>query len=430
MAQVSLEQVSREFPGGVRALDALDLEVADGELLVLVGPSGSGKTTTLRLIAGLERATTGTVRIAGRVVNDVAPRKRGVAMVFQHPALYPHLNVCGNLAFGLGAPWSGSWLGRWWHRMVKSTAKTQEQRTSQAVSARLHEAAATMGLANLLDRLPAELSGGEQQRVAVAKALLRRPAVFLFDEPLSHLDAQLRVEMRRELKQLHRRTASSMIYVTHDQVEAMTLGDRIAVLDRGRLQQVGTPAEVYDRPANRFVAGFVGTPGMSFCVGRLRVTEAGRDTGQGSAVAFQVGAWLIPMPRMVPAELVPYVDRPIVLGLRAGDVHLGPPSGVAGDGVEAMVALVEPLGDAKIVHLEWDRNELDEAHGATAVEHYTAVGQQSRYLACQADGDAHVPAGDRVRVWLDLRRAYWFDPKSGVNVCPQSTAAAVENPAA
>jgi multiple sugar transport system ATP-binding protein len=432
MAQVSLEQVSREFPGGVRALDALDLEVADGELLVLVGPSGSGKTTTLRLIAGLERATSGTVRIAGRVVNDVAPRKRDVAMVFQHPALYPHLNVYGNLAFGRGSPWSDGWLGKWWHRMVKPTSKTQEQLGSQSVSARLREAAATMGIERLLDRLPAELSGGEQQRVAVAKALLRRPAVFLFDEPLSHLDAQLRVEMRRELKQLHRRTAGTMIYVTHDQVEAMTLGDRIAVLDHGRLQQVGTPTEVYDRPANRFVAGFVGTPGMSFCVGRLRLTEVDRDAGSGGTVVFQVGAWSIPMPMSLPVELMAYLDRPIVLGLRSSDVHLRPmPAGVDGAGVEAEVALVEPLGDAKIVHLEWGRSETAEVPATrAAAENCHATDQQSRYLACQAGADAHVAAGDRVRVGLDLRRAYWFDPKSGANVCPRSAVAVAENPAA
>ena len=291
-----------------------------------------------------------------------------------------------------------------------------------------------MDISRLLGRLPTELSGGEQQRVAVAKALLRRPAVFLFDEPLSHLDAKLRVEMRRELKQLHRRTGGTMVYVTHDQVEAMTLGDRIAVLDQGRLQQVGTPAEVYERPANRFVAGFVGTPAMSFCLGQLR-----RDEAQGGTVTFQSGVWSIPVETYERPELLAYLNRPIVLGLRSGDVHLRSATDVEPGGVETVVALVEPLGDVNILHLEWDCVEPSSGAAADGGPVGNSVndrqngsdnGQQSRYLACQASAAAHVAAGDRVRVGIDVRRAYWFDPESGLNLCQGITASTVENPIA
>ncbi|HEV3025438.1 MAG TPA: ATP-binding cassette domain-containing protein, partial [Pirellulales bacterium] len=255
MASVVLAGVSRVYPGGVAAVDHLDLEIRDQEFLVLVGPSGCGKTTTLRLIAGLERASAGTIRIGDRVVNDLAPRRRNIAMVFQGYALYPHLTVHGNLAFGLELRCAADWFGRLRQR-VWPVAKDRvgKRRGAEAVERgqvdeRVRQAAAALGIEPLLDRRPAELSGGQRQRVALGRAIVHEPAAFLFDEPLSNLDAQLRVEMRRELKQLHRRLATTMIYVTHDQVEALALADRIAVMEQGRVRQVGPPQEVYDQPS-------------------------------------------------------------------------------------------------------------------------------------------------------------------------------------
>src|SRR3989304_1842028 len=259
MAGVTLEQVTRTFrtrKGEVRAVDDLSLSVGDGEFIVLVGPSGCGKTTTLRLIAGLEELTAGAIRIGDREVNNVPPKDRDVAMVFQNYALYPHMTVFKNMAFGL-----------------------KMRRVPNAEIIRMvGETAAKLGLTHLLDRKPSALSGGERQRVAVGRAIARKPQVFLFDEPLSNLDAKLRIQMRTELKDLHRELRTTVVYVTHDQEEAMTLGDRMAVLREGVIQQCGPPLEVYNRPANRFVAGFVGTPLMNFFEGRLECN--------GDAVCF------------------------------------------------------------------------------------------------------------------------------------------------
>src|SRR3989304_3391716 len=254
MAGVTLEQVTRTFrtrKGEVRAVDDLSLSVGDGEFIVLVGPSGCGKTTTLRLIAGLEELTTGTIRIGDRVVNRVAPKDRDVAMVFQNYALYPHMTVYKNMAFGL--------------KMRRVPRKD--------ILRKVGEVAGKLGLTHLLERKPASLSGGECQRVAVGRAIGRKPQGFLFDEPLSNLDAGLRTQMRTELKDLHRELRTTVVYVTHDQEEAMTLGDRLVVLKEGVVQQCGTPLEVYNRPANRFVAGFIGTPPMNFFDGRLECND-------------------------------------------------------------------------------------------------------------------------------------------------------------
>src|SRR5512138_2163374 len=246
MANVLLERVSKHF-GTVGVIDNLDLHVEDHEFLVLVGPSGCGKSTVLRLIAGLEDVTAGTIRIGGRVVNDVAPKDRDIAMVFQSYALYPHLTVHDNLAFGL---------------KLRKLPKEEIKR-------RVKEAADILGIQDLLERKPRQLSGGQRQRVAVGRAIVREPKVFLFDEPLSNLDAKLRVQMRVELKKLHERLQTTIIYVTHDQVEAMTMGDRIVVMKDGLKQQVGAPLELYFRPANKFVAGFIGSPAMNFIEGDL-----------------------------------------------------------------------------------------------------------------------------------------------------------------
>ncbi len=269
MAHVTLENIGKVYPGGVRAVEEVDLEVADGEFVVLVGPSGCGKSTTLRMVAGLEEISEGTLSIGDRCVNDVPARDRDVAMVFQNYALYPHLTVRRNLSFGLER-----------RRRALGLSKADIARKVDAT-------ADSLGIAALLDRLPKALSGGQRQRVAVGRALVRDPAVFLFDEPLSNLDARLRVEMRSELRLLHRRLESTMLYVTHDQEEAMSLGDRLVVMHEGRVQQVGPPMDIYTRPVNRLVAGFVGSPAMAMLEGEI-VDRDGRaifETPAGAVVA-------------------------------------------------------------------------------------------------------------------------------------------------
>jgi len=288
MASITLDRVDKTYPNGYVAAHDLSLEVADGELLVLVGPSGSGKSTILRLIAGLEPVTGGRILIGGTDVTALPPQRRDLAMVFQSYALYPHMTVRENMAFGL--------------RVRKTAAPDIERRVGAAAGA--------LGLEPLLDRKPAQLSGGQRQRVALGRAMVREPQAFLLDEPLSNLDARLRVETRLELASLHQRLGSTMVYVTHDQVEAMTLGDRVAVLDRGVLQQVAPPMELYRRPANRFVAGFIGSPGMNFLE---------RDG--------------------------------TVLGIRPQDVGLLPADARGDDTLPATVRIVEPLGSEQVVHL-------------------------------------------------------------------------------
>ncbi len=336
MAEVTFDHVTKTYQAKrtqVRAVDDLDLSVADRELVVLVGPSGCGKTTTLRLIAGLEDATKGTIRIGGRTVNNVPPKDRDIAMVFQNYALYPHMTVFKNMAFGL---------------KMRRTPRAEIQR-------KVRETALMLGLDHLLDRKPAALSGGERQRVAVGRAIVRKPRVFLFDEPLSNLDAQLRVQMRTELKSLHRKLATTMVYVTHDQEEAMTLGDRIVVMKRGVVEQCGAPLEVYNRPATRFVAGFIGTPTMNFLDGRL---ESNRE-----AMFFASATSRLPLVPEAAGALTPYCGQSVVLGIRPEHLRLdwtGPAvtaerssdrqSTWAALG-DAAVRVVEPLGDSINVHL-------------------------------------------------------------------------------
>jgi multiple sugar transport system ATP-binding protein len=305
VAEVLLDHVTKRFSDEVVALDDLSLEVADGEFLILVGPSGCGKTTALRLVAGLEKPSSGTITIGDRVVNDITPRDRDIAMVFQNYALYPHMTVYRNLAFGL---------------KERKTPKPEIER-------RVREASAILGLDDLLKRRPAQLSGGQRQRVAMGRALVREPSAFLLDEPLSNLDAKLRVQMRAELKRIHQRLGITTIYVTHDQVEAMTLGDRIVVMSNGRVQQIGAPQEVYREPRNLFVAGFIGSPPMNLLRGRA---------GDGRLV---VGDLSLPLPSSTPAD--------VAVGLRPED--LGPADG-SGDALAFTVDVVEPLGSEVVVH--------------------------------------------------------------------------------
>lgn len=331
MATIELKCVSKTYTGDVRAVREATLAFRDGEFIVLVGPSGCGKSTLLRMIAGLEAISGGTVAIGGRVVNELPPKDRDVAMVFQNYALYPHMTVEKNMAFGL--------LRRRKHGGISGLLFHRAERRAElaAIDRKVLDTARTLGIEPLLARLPRALSGGQRQRVALGRALVREPQVFLFDEPLSNLDARLRIEMRAEIRELHRRTKASMVYVTHDQEEAMTLADRMVVMKFGVVQQFGTPGECYARPANRFVAGFVGTPVMNFIEGRI---EGGAFVAADMRVTLPAARW----PRM-PAG-------PATLGVRPDQLHVlqsadAGASSTAADGasVAATVRSIERLGD-------------------------------------------------------------------------------------
>jgi multiple sugar transport system ATP-binding protein len=316
MPTVELRRLTKIYGRGQKAVDGVSLRIEDGEFLVLVGPSGCGKSTVLRMVAGLEEVTSGEIRIGDRVVNDIAPRDRDVAMVFQNYALYPHMSVYDNMAFGL------------------RRRKLAESEVSRLVN----ETAATLGLEGYLQRRPRELSGGERQRVALGRAMVRKPQVFLFDEPLSNLDAKLRVQMRAEIKRLHQRVQATMIYVTHDQTEAMTLGDRIAVLRKGVLQQVADPFTLYSRPANHFVAGFIGSPPINFFPATVR---SGGSTLEAASVS-------IPLPAGLAGALRGHDGRAVTVGVRPEDLHLG--AVAPGGTMPAKVEVLEPLGNEVLVH--------------------------------------------------------------------------------
>ncbi|GGK04735.1 ABC transporter ATP-binding protein [Luteimonas terricola] len=327
MAQVRLEHVRKVYPDGFVAVHDASFEAGDGELLVLVGPSGCGKSTLLRMIAGLEAVDGGTIAIGDRVVNDVAPRDRDIAMVFQNYALYPHMTVAGNLAFGL---------------KLRGMDKA-------AIAGRVADAAKMLGLEDMLERKPAALSGGQRQRVALGRALVRQPQVFLLDEPLSNLDARLRAAMRVEIARLHRSLGTTMVYVTHDQVEAMTLGQRIVVLDGGRIQQVDTPMALYERPANLFVATFLGSPAMNVIKGRI-------EAAAGVPTLLAGGGVRLPLPGLRMPEA--WLGRELAVGLRPehllrADGAVGSAAGgTLGVGVfEAVVEVVEPVGSEVFVNL-------------------------------------------------------------------------------
>ncbi|HEY0515242.1 MAG TPA: sn-glycerol-3-phosphate ABC transporter ATP-binding protein UgpC [Thermoanaerobaculia bacterium] len=318
MAEVTFHHVRKAY-GPVTVIPDLDLDIKDHEFVVLVGPSGCGKSTALRMIAGLEEITGGTIEIGHRVVNDVPPKDRDIAMVFQSYALYPHMTVRENLEFGL---------------KIRKTPKAEMDRL-------VNEAAQTLGITELLDRKPKQLSGGQRQRVALGRAIVRQPAVFLFDEPLSNLDAKLRVQMRAEISTLQKRLQTTTVYVTHDQIEAMTMGDRIAVMNKGELQQVGTPLEVYDQPATLFVASFIGTPPMNF----LPSTLAG-----GGATVVASG-FRMPVPEAFRAAAAGHDGMKVILGLRPENIREASRDGGGGTvPVTARVEFVEPLGHEVIVH--------------------------------------------------------------------------------
>jgi multiple sugar transport system ATP-binding protein len=324
MAQVSLQSVTKVFPGNVVAVNDISLDVSDKEFVVLVGPSGCGKSTTLRMIAGLEEITEGKIYIGTRLVNDVAPKDRDIAMVFQNYALYPHMTVYKNMAFGL---------------KLRGFPKAE-------IDQRVRDAAEILGISNLLDRKPKALSGGQRQRVAVGRAIVRKPQVFLFDEPLSNLDAKMRVQMRAEISKLHDRLQSTMIYVTHDQVEAMTMGDRIVVMKDGIVHQIDDPISLYDRPRNKFVAGFIGSPPMNFMDGIIE-----RENNQFS---FNEGNFKAVIPEQMTSKIEPYVTKEVTFGIRPEDIYdptFGRPADVALCEIKATVEIVEPMGSEVYLYL-------------------------------------------------------------------------------
>ena len=326
MATVKLDRVSKVYPNGHVGVAEASFDIDDGELLVLVGPSGCGKTTLLRMLAGLETISSGALSIDGRVVNDVSPKDRDIAMVFQNYALYPHMTVAQNLAFGL---------------RLRGKPKAE-------IDARIREAAKQLELEHRLDALPAALSGGQRQRVALGRALVREPKVFLLDEPLSNLDAKLRMSMRVEIARLHRQLGATMVYVTHDQVEAMTLGQRIVVLNGGVIQQIDTPMNLYNRPANLFVAGFLGSPAMNLLRGVLR-------HGQGWSLDTTHGVMPLGALEAQSPELLPWIDRDVVLGVRPEDLR---PTDAANAVLSATLEVTEPVGNEIFLNLRREQQTL------------------------------------------------------------------------
>jgi multiple sugar transport system ATP-binding protein len=363
MAQVVLRNLNKSYDD-VKAVKDVNLQIRDKEFMVFVGPSGCGKTTTLRMVAGLESITSGDILIGEKVVNDLAPMDRDIAMVFQNYALYPHMSVYDNMAFGL--------------KMRKFS--------SADIAKRVQQAAEILGIQELLKRKPRQLSGGQRQRVALGRAIVRHPQVFLFDEPLSNLDAKLRVQMRVELKKLHSRLGTTAIYVTHDQVEAMTLGDRVVVMRDGWVQQVGEPLELYNRPANRFVAGFLGSPAMNF----LNVTVA--QNGTGTWVANP--GLRIRVPEFCAERLHPYAEREVTLGVRPEDLRLASAADAAELSFDSVVEVVEQLGSETL---------LDVKVGPFA-------------MVAAVPPLAGVRQRDAMRLALNPERLHFFDAATGAAV--------------
>ena len=367
MSSVKYEQATRVFPKSDQpAVDGLSLTIPDGEFLVLVGPSGCGKSTSLRMLAGLEDVDSGTVHIGERDVTHLPPKSRDVAMVFQSYALYPHMTVHDNLAFGL---------------KLRHVAKADIDR-------RVKEAADILELGPLLARKPRELSGGQRQRVALGRAIVREPAVFLMDEPLSNLDAKLRVQTRAQIARLHQRLGTTFVYVTHDQVEAMTMGQRIAVMSAAKLQQVGTPQELYDHPANRFVAGFIGSPAMNF----IEATVRGSG-GQAALVADGIDL-------AAPAGLPVHDGQAVVAGIRPEHLELVEPTAPHGS-VKGTADVVEYLGNEELIHV-------------------TSGGHD---LIAVVDSSYHVKAGDAITLFAPLEKVHLFDTDAGLAMTAQGAAA-------
>jgi multiple sugar transport system ATP-binding protein len=404
MARVDLEKVSKIYAGGTRAVNSIDLHIADREFIVLVGPSGCGKSTTLRMVAGLEEISEGIIKIGDRVVNDVPPKNRDIAMVFQNYALYPHMSVYKNMAFGL---------------KLRGMPRAE-------IDKRVADAARILEIEHLMDRKPKQLSGGQRQRVAVGRAIVREPAAFLFDEPLSNLDAKLRVTTRAELKRLHQRLRTTTIYVTHDQEEAMTLGDRIVVMRDGLIQQSDTPLNTYSRPLNRFVAGFIGMPPMNFFDGAIRAKngmltfEEGKMVGGSTTsksisgngrdepviasgeLTFPDNGFTLPLdqlPQTVKDRLAARAGGHMVLGLRPEYMHLRPTEASAP--IKVRLNVVEPLGSHMDVYMSTGLHD---------------------YVVGRLEAQGGIQVGTEATVYVDLRKAHFFEPgATGMNLSLETT---------
>ncbi len=358
MAGVELERVTKIYENGFEAVKEVEIEVGDREFMVLVGPSGCGKSTTLRMIAGLEDVSAGTIRIGRRDVTHLPPKDRDIAMVFQNYALYPHMSCFANMAFSL---------------KIRGVAKAE-------IEERVRKAAAILDIDSLLDRKPRQLSGGQRQRVALGRAIVRDPAVFLFDEPLSNLDAKLRIQMRAEISRLHSRLGATMVYVTHDQVEAMTMGDRIVVMRDGVIQQIATPLDLYHRPINRFVAGFIGSPPMNFLSGRVVREEGLRFDAPGAGLPLEG----------LEERLGRHEGREVELGFRPESLRLAE----EGEGFQARVEVVEPMGSETYLHLR--------------------VGDVP--ISARVAPEVRVHYGDRVHLYPDRDRLHFFDRDTGLAI--------------
>ncbi|GBD85404.1 trehalose import ATP-binding protein SugC [bacterium BMS3Abin02] len=394
MAGIRFDQVGKVYPGGTRAIEDVSFDVGDGEFVVLVGPSGCGKSTLLRMVAGLEEITEGEVRIGDKVVNDVPPKDRDIAMVFQNYALYPHMSVFDNMAFGLKL-----------RKLPKEEIKT-----------RVEDAARTLEITDFLARKPKALSGGQRQRVAMGRAIVREPEAFLMDEPLSNLDAKLRVQMRSELGELHARLGTTTLYVTHDQVEAMTMGDRVAVIRKGTLQQVDTPRALYDHPVNIFVGGFIGSPSMNFVYGTLE--------GEGDKVFASFGVERLHIAPELLAQrpgLSRYVGKELVVGIRPEVFEMASavPGAPEDQQLEVTVGLVEQLGSEAFVHFEMqvppvvtpDIQELIADQGQDA----SVLGDLTKFTA-RVNPDTAPQLGEKVKLFIDSSKLHFFDRDTGAAI--------------
>jgi multiple sugar transport system ATP-binding protein len=396
MADIKLDKLGKRFANGFEAVKDLSLEIAEAELLVLVGPSGCGKTTALRMIAGLEDITSGDLYIGGTRVNDVLERDRDIAMVFQNYALYPHMTVAQNIAFSL--------------RLAR--------RPKREIRERVHETATLLGLEDLLDRRPKQLSGGQRQRVAMGRAIIRKPQVFLMDEPLSNLDAQLRVHMRGEIEALQKRLSVTTVYVTHDQVEAMTMGDRVAVMRAGELQQVDTPTNVYDRPANLFVAGFIGSPPMNLARGTIEAGDRGHKVRLGSATIA------IPPADAGGRGLDGLAGREVIVGIRPEDLK-GAEDESNGESLvtlEITVDRVEALGSNLLCFFTADAPPATSASIAEAtgggLDEVALITREGTPFCATFEPRSGIRAGDTVEVTVDVRRLHFFDPDTEQAIGP------------
>ena len=379
MASLSLKHIYKKYPGGVIAVSDFNLEIQDKEFIILVGPSGCGKSTTLRMVAGLEEISSGELFIGDRVVNDVAPKDRDIAMVFQNYALYPHMTVFDNMAFGL---------------KLRKTSKEEIRR-------RVEEAARILDIEHLLERKPKALSGGQRQRVALGRAIVREPKVFLLDEPLSNLDAKLRAQMRTELTKLHQKLGTTFIYVTHDQTEAMTMGTRIVVMKDGLIQQCDTPQILYDKPCNMFVAGFIGSPQMNFIDGKVLkdgedffVEFGSEDTKTRAGVKYKIK---LPASKNENDALVPYVDKEVVIGIRPEHVH---------NEADLLEKFPEGIVESNV--------EVTELMGA---ETYLFMNCEGQSINARVDPSNTARPGDTIKITLEPSRIHLFDKETEVTIC-------------